>query len=422
MIVLINILFCITYIHFFRNSIKKNATTHYLIASGISVATIAFSIFNFENIVISNILHFFNGGFIALALFAIVMYIGALKKDSKLRKYLLPIRTQLSILASIYLLPHIFTLYQYCITDLMNMNMSGIVTLIIFILFVVLFITSFKYFKLKLKGKKWKTIQRFAYPFYFLTYLHLVSVRASYIALNGISEIPELIIYSIIFLTYFIIRIRKANQEKNNKIYYALQLVLIIFFILIPIKTTIHNLPNNSDVNMNSIEQNKNNNNNNASNNNETIVENKTETSSIINTQSSTNKDIDNISDSQTELISNENLITEETTTKDNAEEIDSTVLDEANTIYNDGVYIDMAQGFRDYIAMEVTIKNDTIVDLQVDYQREDAQFFNRAYSSIVEDILETQSTDVDTVSRATYSSKGIINAVENALEQAKIK
>ncbi len=44
-------------------------------------------------------------------------------------------------------------------------------------------------------------------------------------------------------------------------------------------------------------------------------------------------------------------------------------------------------------------------------------EFFNRAKTEVISSILSSQSVDVDTVSGATYSSKGIIEAVTNVLE-----
>ena len=45
----------------------------------------------------------------------------------------------------------------------------------------------------------------------------------------------------------------------------------------------------------------------------------------------------------------------------------------------------------------------------------EDAAFLNRA-KGVIDRIIASQSVDVDTVSGATFSSKGILAAVENAL------
>ena len=49
----------------------------------------------------------------------------------------------------------------------------------------------------------------------------------------------------------------------------------------------------------------------------------------------------------------------------------------------------------------------------------DDEAFFNRAMD-VVKNVMKKQSTDVDTVSGATYSSKGLLNAIKNALKQAE--
>ena len=47
-------------------------------------------------------------------------------------------------------------------------------------------------------------------------------------------------------------------------------------------------------------------------------------------------------------------------------------------------------------------------------------KYFDRALA-VIDSVINSQSLDVDTVSGATYSSDGIINAVKNALENAVI-
>jgi len=59
------------------------------------------------------------------------------------------------------------------------------------------------------------------------------------------------------------------------------------------------------------------------------------------------------------------------------------------------------------------------ITDVQVVSYEDDAPFFERAASSVISDILSSQSTQVDAVSGATYSSDGIMSAVADALSNA---
>ena len=81
-----------------------------------------------------------------------------------------------------------------------------------------------------------------------------------------------------------------------------------------------------------------------------------------------------------------------------------------------DGVYEGTGTGFAGKITVAVEIKDKTIVAINVlSVEADDTAFFNRA-RGVIDKIIESQSLDVDVVSGATYSSKGIIRAVKNAL------
>lgn len=91
-----------------------------------------------------------------------------------------------------------------------------------------------------------------------------------------------------------------------------------------------------------------------------------------------------------------------------------------SSNIYKDGTFRGQGDGFRGTTLVDVTIANGVITDVTMVSYQDDAQFFNRAFPVIANSILSSQSAKVDTVSRATYSSKGIIAAVKDALNQAK--
>ncbi len=86
---------------------------------------------------------------------------------------------------------------------------------------------------------------------------------------------------------------------------------------------------------------------------------------------------------------------------------------------YADGSYTGSAQGFGGTITVEVTISEGKIAGISVvSAPGETASYFSRA-RGVLDSILSAQSPNVDTVSGATYSSGGLINAVKNALVQA---
>ena len=52
---------------------------------------------------------------------------------------------------------------------------------------------------------------------------------------------------------------------------------------------------------------------------------------------------------------------------------------------------------------------------------KDDAPYFNKAFSTISANVLSTQNAAVDVVSHATYSSNGIIGAIKDALTKAAV-
>ncbi len=89
------------------------------------------------------------------------------------------------------------------------------------------------------------------------------------------------------------------------------------------------------------------------------------------------------------------------------------------NFPYPDGTYYGTAEGYLGDVKVAIVLKNHTIQSVQILENEEDAAFFNRA-RAVFNNIVKNQTTGVDVVSGATYSSNGIINAVKAALESAK--
>lgn len=93
-----------------------------------------------------------------------------------------------------------------------------------------------------------------------------------------------------------------------------------------------------------------------------------------------------------------------------------------APSAYRDGVYTASAQGFGGPITLQVTIQNDTIADITiVSAEGETQPYFSRA-RRVISTILESNTPEVDSISGATYSSTGILNAVKSALSSAAIQ
>ena len=106
---------------------------------------------------------------------------------------------------------------------------------------------------------------------------------------------------------------------------------------------------------------------------------------------------------------------------KEDAEETDTEEeSDDSENVYKDGTYTGSAQGFGGTITVQVTLASDEITDIQVtSAPGEDSAYLSQG-EGVISSIISAQSTDVDTVSGATFSSTGIINAVVDALGKAE--
>ena len=88
--------------------------------------------------------------------------------------------------------------------------------------------------------------------------------------------------------------------------------------------------------------------------------------------------------------------------------------------VYKDGEYTGIGKGFKGDITVKVTIKDGKIASIDEVSQKETPNRWKRAWE-VVKSIIEKQSTDVDNISHATYSTDGIKEAVDNALKEAAV-
>ena len=88
-------------------------------------------------------------------------------------------------------------------------------------------------------------------------------------------------------------------------------------------------------------------------------------------------------------------------------------------TGYAPGVYEGIGSGYRGPIHVEVQLSPAGIEDIAIIDHEESAYPGLAAMEELLDAVLETGSTDVDAVSGATFSSRGFLEAVEDALEKA---
>ncbi len=208
-------------------SLWKKPAPYYAAALLTAAAVSAISISGLRLPAFANewIMPFFAKGGLAGAMFILVMYAGAMPTASKAQRLLMPVRGQLSIIASILALAHaVYSGRPYLLILLNKMRSfsSGQLAVFVFSLLMIavmipLFVTSFKKIRRKMKGRDWKKLQRLAYVFYALIYLHILLLMLPRALRGDSSKAADVMIYSLIFAGYFVLRVNKAVKARGKR-------------------------------------------------------------------------------------------------------------------------------------------------------------------------------------------------------------
>lgn len=109
----------------------------------------------------------------------------------------------------------------------------------------------------------------------------------------------------------------------------------------------------------------------------------------------------------------------EEEVVEEEVEEAEEETSEAAGT-YNDGTYKATVDGHNGPLELEVTVEDGVISAVDVLSHEETDGISDPAFDEVPAAIVESNSTDVETVSGATVSSEAIIEAVNTALEDAQ--
>lgn len=159
---------------------------------------------------------------LAFVLFSVVMFTGVLKQNSSARTYLSAIRRQLSILACILCFGHIVHYGSLYISRLFspaasagNIVFSLALSALLTVLLIILMVTSFTFIRSKMSAAVWEKVQKLAYPFYLLVYVHLLLLLLPAALAGKATSIESLMIYSSVFVLYSVMRLRRVYLDKK---------------------------------------------------------------------------------------------------------------------------------------------------------------------------------------------------------------
>lgn len=476
MLLIISLIIVALFIYFLKGSLKKHAGIYYIGAAVISIAVFLLEFLPMPLFVKNNILGIFAKGSIGTAMFVAVMYTGALPKGSKLIAPLMKIRGELSITAAILVLCHNFTygityfkmlfikpeaLSATQLTAAIISLVLIIIMIVLIIIMIVLTVTSFQAVRKKMQAKKWKQLQRTAYVFYGLMYVHIMLINIPYARLGLGTYIANVVIYSIVFLGYAAMRIAKAVSvkaaragktygKKPETVLYGLALVIcaVMTVSCFAGRQTVSASEDNEEWN--------------DFFNEETVaamvkeIESSTaKTDAEGTTQESLEESVssDGQSDSQAGGVGNEvsgnsnnsgsdnvsgnssgnssdsgNQSAQPDNGSDNSGELSGGSGSDtpANTKFKaDGTYTGSAvcETYNYNVTVTIVISGDTITSVTAESEAsaQDVQYFNMANAKVPAQLLANQSTSgVDSVSGATKSSNAIKKAFYYAYKSAK--
>lgn len=208
-----------------NSPLRKNPNGCYLAACGAAIFTIAAVWSGWTagmGTAAEYLLRILTQGGLAGAMFILVMFVGAAKNKGLYRKKLMPIRAELSILASILTLGHNIAFgrkyFVLLFTDAADLKpqilAAAVCSLFMILILLPLFVTSFKTVRRRMKPRQWKRLQRMAYGFYFLMPVHVLLLNAAASREGKTEAVVNVVLYMSIFTAYAVMRIRKAVISK----------------------------------------------------------------------------------------------------------------------------------------------------------------------------------------------------------------
>ena len=388
MIFSVSLLTAVLFVLIFEKAIKKKPAIFYLLSVSVSLADIILTQqgISFDGFFGSYIRPMFHNGTLAAAFFVLVMYANTFENGSDAIKLLMPLRGELSIMASVLAAGHIVAYGQVYFCRLFTQPESmqpvilaaTILSLLLLLILIPLFLTSFQKIRRRMKPKSWKKLQRSAYLFYALVYLHVILFQYRS-ALRGESRsILNAAVYSAVFLWYLVCRILKALHLKG-KIFRlnrarVISLVLILFLSIAGYEFMMSRRA--EDLSMaEAVEAKK-----------------------------------------QTEKRAEEH--TEDPAEGQAEERMEDRTKEPAREVLADGTYRASAFGYAGDITVEIVVQDAKVIDVHF-ASYEDEEEYKHFSDEIIRKISAEPLGDIDAVSGATFSTEAVIQAYHEALRKA---
>ena len=412
MIVILTLICSLAFFHFFGKALKKKPAVLYGICILLSLVSIfypregglPFLDFFFKKIM--------QRGVLAGSLFIWVMLAPVLPKSFSGRKTIYLLRGEMAICASLITLAHNLAFggkyfgalfFGQGHISLMELH-AAIVSCLMILLLIPLTVTSFQAVRRKMQAKTWKKLQNWSYLFYLLLYLHIFFIYQGALIRGKGEYFFTLMIYSCIFGFYGFLRIRQyriQKESKDKKTFPLLRIggILPIVCLCLSGFYSAGKYRAALEANVDKIRM------------QETLAESKGSTETNEKTEEKSNSSEKALEAGGDKASANASNASSDSQAADG---------NSASGAYKDGEYSGKASAYNGNVEVKVTISGGKITAIDIVKTKDDEEYFFDAQKKVIPDILEKQSTDVDTVAGATTSCEGICHAVQKALEEAK--
>lgn len=205
-----------------RKSLKRHPNLFYGLAIGLEVLYGVGCVVDLPDLVWKPLYLLMQQCMLAMALFIVVMCVGAFSRESLIGRKMRPIRTELSIIACLLVVGHM-VIYLPCIPRLFkgalvsNVVLVGLISAVLLtVLTVILGVTSSTRIKKWMGTTRWKNVQKLAYLFYAVVYLHLLVVLMPSMQHGVTNAIVTAAVYTLVFAVYAVVRVRRAILDNGS--------------------------------------------------------------------------------------------------------------------------------------------------------------------------------------------------------------
>lgn len=163
-------------------------------------------------------------GILSTALFAVVAYMGCLPPKHPVTRRLKSVRAELSVIACFIGIGQMFyyadSFVQFFEGELSAArDIATISTIVLLALLIPLMLTSFYCVRTNMSPKKWKSLQRWSYVFYFMLWLHIFGLYATidggFAAVFSGKHAVALEYYTVLWAVYFVLRFLRYLWDRR---------------------------------------------------------------------------------------------------------------------------------------------------------------------------------------------------------------